>query len=59
MSDQEHARPSIPLGRGPQLLVSVRNATEAAAAVLGGADILDVKEPANGPLGRGRPDRLA
>ena len=34
-----------------QLLVSVRNAAEAAAALAGGADIIDAKEPRNGPLG--------
>lgn len=33
------------------LLVSVRSAAEAEAALAGGADIIDVKEPANGPLG--------
>ena len=41
------------------LLVSVRDATEAAAAVAGGAAIIDVKEPANGPLGRPGPDAVA
>ncbi len=34
------------------LLVSVRSASEARAALDGGAAIVDVKEPANGPLGR-------
>ncbi len=34
------------------LLVSVRSALEAEAALQGGADIIDVKEPMNGPLGR-------
>lgn len=34
-----------------QLLVSVRNAAEAAAACAGGADIVDAKEPAAGALG--------
>ena len=34
-----------------KLLVSVRNATEAAAARAGGADIIDAKEPAAGALG--------
>lgn len=34
-----------------KLLVSVRNADEAAVAVEGGADIVDVKEPEAGPLG--------
>ena len=35
-----------------RLLVSVRNASEAAAALAGGADIVDAKEPSNGPLGQ-------
>jgi uncharacterized protein (UPF0264 family) len=35
-----------------KLLVSVRNAEEAEAALAGGADLIDVKEPADGPLGR-------
>jgi len=35
-----------------QLLVSVRSAREAVAAVAGGASIIDVKEPSRGPLGR-------
>ncbi len=33
------------------MLVSVRNATEAHAAVAGGCDLLDIKDPARGPLG--------
>jgi len=36
----------------PKLLVSVRDAEEAVAALAGGADIIDVKEPARGSLGR-------
>ena len=36
----------------PKLLVSVRSAEEARAALTGGADLIDVKEPARGPLGR-------
>lgn len=35
----------------PQLLVSVRNDAEARTAAAGGADWLDLKEPARGPLG--------
>jgi uncharacterized protein (UPF0264 family) len=35
----------------PGLLVSVRNAAEASAALEGGADLIDIKEPAHGPLG--------
>lgn len=34
-----------------QLLVSVRDAVEAVAALVGGADIIDAKEPARGSLG--------
>jgi uncharacterized protein (UPF0264 family) len=34
------------------LLVSVRSAEEAEDALAGGADLIDVKEPARGPLGR-------
>jgi uncharacterized protein (UPF0264 family) len=34
-----------------QLLVSVRDTAEARAALDGGADWIDLKEPANGPLG--------
>jgi uncharacterized protein (UPF0264 family) len=34
------------------LLVSVRDVEEARQAVLGGADLIDVKEPARGSLGR-------
>jgi len=39
------------VGRSPLLLVSVRSAAEAETALTGGCDILDVKEPARGPLG--------
>jgi uncharacterized protein (UPF0264 family) len=35
-----------------KLLVSVRSATEAVAALRGGAALIDVKEPAHGALGR-------
>jgi uncharacterized protein (UPF0264 family) len=35
-----------------RLLVSVRSAAEAEAALLGGADLIDVKEPNRGALGR-------
>ena len=41
------------------LLVSVRDATEARAALDGDAAIIDVKEPANGPLGRPAAARVA
>jgi uncharacterized protein (UPF0264 family) len=36
----------------PALLVSVRNPLEARAAVAGGCDLLDIKEPLRGPLGK-------
>ncbi len=38
------------------LLVSVRDATEAQAALLGGADIIDIKEPRAGSLGAASPE---
>jgi uncharacterized protein (UPF0264 family) len=42
-----------------QLLVSVRSAAEAEAALAGGAALIDVKEPAHGPLGRAGADTIA
>ncbi len=39
-------------GVSPRLLVSVRDAAEARIALNGGAAIVDIKEPANGSLGR-------
>lgn len=50
MFDSVHRRPTD-LAR-PIVLVSVRNAAEATAALVGGADVIDVKEPDNGALGR-------
>jgi len=41
------------------LLVSVRNAAEATAALEGGADLIDVKEPRHGALGRASDDVIA
>jgi len=41
-----------------QLLVSVRAANEVAAALAGGADIIDAKEPARGSLGPVSPETL-
>ncbi len=38
--------------RRPGLLVSVRNGHEASIAERAGADLLDSKEPSNGPMGR-------
>ena len=35
-----------------RLLVSVRSAEEVSAALAGGADIIDAKEPERGSLGR-------
>lgn len=54
---REHVTPSTgssakPLFRDrPRLLVSVRSADEARAAMEGGADIIDIKEPSRGSLG--------
>lgn len=42
-----------------RLLVSVRSATEALAALAGGADLIDVKEPTRGSLGRADADTIA
>lgn len=42
-----------------RLLVSVRSQAEVAAALLGGADIIDAKEPRKGPLGAVPPRVLA
>jgi uncharacterized protein (UPF0264 family) len=36
----------------PNLLVSVRDAAEAVTALAGGADLIDIKEPSRGSLGR-------
>jgi len=41
-----------------RLLVSVRDAVEAQAALAGGADIVDAKEPLNGALGQVEPATL-
>src|SRR4051794_5358072 len=42
-----------------QLLVSVRSAEEAEAALAGGAGLIDVKEPARGSLGAADPTVIA
>ena len=42
-----------------RLLVSVRSAEEVSAALAGGADIIDAKEPARGSLGRVTPAVLS
>lgn len=44
---------------GSRLLVSVRTPDEAAAALAGGADLIDVKEPARGPLGMADIDTIS
>ncbi len=44
---------------GSRLLVSVRSAAEARAAIAGGCDLLDAKEPTAGPLGAVTPAVLA
>jgi len=43
----------------PALLVSVRNVEEAAAALAGGADVIDVKEPSLGSLGMAKPSDIS
>ena len=47
ISETPHSRFS-----SPQLLVSVRSAGEAVDALAGGCQILDVKDPSRGSLGR-------
>src|SRR2546430_11326761 len=42
-----------------RLLVSVRGSVEARAALAGGADVIDAKDPARGALGAVQRDRLA
>ncbi len=53
----------VPAARGqglvPQLLVSARSAVECLEAIRGGAEILDLKEPSLGALGRVTAEQLA
>jgi hypothetical protein len=49
---------SLSLGR-PGLLVSVRSVAEAEVALAGGADLIDVKEPSRGSLGRADDETIA
>lgn len=51
MTDRPVGVPFPGSTRGPGLLVSVRSASEASEALLGGVSVVDVKEPARGPLG--------
>ncbi len=46
------------VARLPGLLVSVRDAAEALTALEAGADVIDVKEPANGSLGAAAPTTI-
>ena len=55
-----HATQALnPAAAVPALLVSVRNAVEARAAVAGGCDLLDIKEPSRGSLGMADSDAIA
>ena len=45
-------RKDLTFGSRPRLLVSVKNARESAIAIEGGAEIIDIKEPARGSLGK-------
>ncbi len=47
-----------PSSNSTKLLVSVRSTGEAEAAILGGADIIDIKEPANGSLGAASSEQI-
>jgi len=51
--------PLIENDRRPGLLVSVRNANEAQAAMAGGAQVIDIKEPEHGSLGAAAPEVIA
>ncbi len=57
MSHQPHSLLNRASGV-PALLVSVRDATEAKQALIGGADIIDVKEPMHGSLGMANPTAI-
>lgn len=50
---------TVPALDAPRLLVSVRNPAEAEAALAGGCDLLDIKEPAHGALGMAAPATIA
>lgn len=50
---------NLPLDHRPRLLVSVRNPEEARSAIEGGADIIDIKEPAHGSLGKADDEIIA
>jgi uncharacterized protein (UPF0264 family) len=41
-----------------KLMISVRDEQGATAALAGGADIINVKNPAEGSLGAGRPETI-
>jgi uncharacterized protein (UPF0264 family) len=60
---EEEALPALTPNPYPltpaSLLVSVRNAAEAEAALAGGAALIDVKEPSRGPLGRADDETIA
>lgn len=43
---------NVPVANRPALLVSVRNPEEAREALEGGAEIIDIKEPSRGSLGK-------
>ena len=49
----------MPAPTVPRLLVSARSTADAQAAIAGGCDILDLKEPARGSLGRPDPETIA
>ena len=51
--------PSVMCGPTTQLLVSVRNAEEAAIALEAGASLIDVKEPSKGALGMAHHEAVA
>lgn len=56
---EDTARSALRIGARPRLLVSIADTGEVAAALAGGAEILDVKDPRKGSLGAADPRVVA
>ncbi len=57
-SPVSESAPPFPTNPLPRLLVSVRDAAEAEAAIRAGADLIDAKDPENGALGALPPETV-